>query len=79
MKKNLAVVGVIIALSAFLVKAGQGESPSRMNALVPDAAAQRNEMLQELRELNARIDKLTELLASGRVSVEVKREPKETK
>ncbi len=79
MKRNLAIVGVLVLVTAFVVKAGQGESPSRMNAMVPDAAAQRNEILSELKGLNERIDKLTELLASGRVSVEVKREAKEAK
>lgn len=79
MKKSLAIVGVLVLVTAFVVQAGQGEPASRMNAMIPDAAAQRNEMIEELRALNARLDKLTDLLASGKVSVEAKREPKEAK
>lgn len=68
-----AMLVLIVVLQA-LVLLGQwtGGGPiSAVHAQVPDAGAQRNQMLDELKSLNAKMDRLIELLESGKVQVRV--------
>ena len=41
------------------------------HAQIPDAGGQRNQIIEELRSLNAKVDRLAETLRSGEVQVKV--------
>ena len=72
MKTN-ALLTFVIVLQA-LLQLGQwtgGNYIQPAHAQIPDAGAQRNAMIEELRSLNAKTDKLIGLLESGNVQVKV--------
>jgi hypothetical protein len=71
---NTARILIVIVVLQGLILLGQwtGSGPlAPAAAQVPDAGAQRNQMIDELRRLNGKIDSLTERLESGRLQVQV--------
>lgn len=68
---------IVIALQS-LILLGQwtGSTLPAAVAQVPDAGAQRNDILRELKALNDKSDKLYELLQSGKLVVQPAREAK---
>lgn len=66
-------LGVIVGLQLFTL-IGQwvgGPTVPAAMAQVPDAGAQRNQIIDELHALNLRMDKLIGILTSGNVQVKV--------
>lgn len=78
--KSTKLLAVIVVLQG-LILLGQwtGSGPvTPAWAQIPDAAAQRMETVNELKSLNAKVDRLIDLLGSGKVQVQVvKTEEKE--
>jgi hypothetical protein len=79
---NTARILVVIVVLQGLILMGQwtGSGPlTPAQAQVPDAGAQRIQMIEELRRLNGKMDALVEKLESGKlqVQVEAKAEKKE--
>jgi hypothetical protein len=67
-------LGVIVVLQVVTL-IGQWSLPlgnaSVAHAELPDAGAQRNEVINQLRGVNDRLDRLTSILASGNLQVKV--------
>jgi hypothetical protein len=71
--QNSKLLGVVVVLQS-LTLVGQWVGPSYVQpaaAQVPDAGAQRIEMISELSELNDKFDKLIEIMESGDLQVRV--------
>jgi hypothetical protein len=67
------LLAVIVVLQG-LILLGQwtGSGPvTPAWAQVPDAGGQRNQMIEELRSLNSKVDKLVEVISSGKLQVTV--------
>jgi len=67
-------IGILLVLQC-LILIGQWTGPSgyvsTAGAQVPDAGAQRIQMIQELKSLNGKMDQLIRLLDSGDLQVKV--------
>jgi hypothetical protein len=65
---------VIILVLQVLILCGQwfGGLP-QAQAQIPDAGAQRNEIIDNLKDVNAKLDKLVDILQNGVVQVKVAR------
>ncbi|MFI5380233.1 MAG: hypothetical protein ACHRHE_13120 [Tepidisphaerales bacterium] len=68
MKRLLVVVVVLQGLILFSQWGGSGPVAPAY-AQIPDAGAQRREVIEELKSLNSKMDKLIETLESGKVQV----------
>jgi len=71
--KSSRILGVIVVLQG-LILLGQwtGSGPvTPAWGQVPDAGAQRNQMIEELRTLNGKVDKLVDVLNSGKLQVQL--------
>lgn len=72
--KTRGLLTVIIVLQG-LILLGQWTGGAgwidRAEAQIPDAGAQRLAMLQELRNLNGKLDEISSLLSSGQLQVRV--------
>lgn len=67
------LLGVVIALQLVLL-AGQWLGPAHLSsaqAQISDPGRDRVQMLEEMKATNAKLDKLTDLLASGDLQVKV--------
>lgn len=74
----LAWILVLQVLTLFGQWSGRGTGVGGAEtalAQVPDAGAQRLEIINQLKDLNQRIDKLTDLLAGGNLQVKLTKEP----
>ena len=67
-------IGILLALQCMIL-IGQWTGPagyvSTVHAQVPDAGAQRIQMIQELKSLNGKMDNLIRLLEDGNLQVKV--------
>jgi len=68
--KLLAVIVVLQGLILLGQWTGSGPVTPAM-AQIPDAGGQRIQIIEELRSLNAKVDKLADTLRSGEVQVKV--------
>lgn len=72
--KSEKILGVVVALQV-LTLVGQWVSSSggnsQANAQVPDAGSQRNQMIDQLKATNDKLDKLVTLLQDGKLQVHV--------
>jgi len=64
---------VVVALQCFTLYSQFSSHPVGTPAMaqIPDAGAQRNLMVDELKSMNQKLDGITELLASGQLQVHV--------
>lgn len=73
------LLGVVVALQAITIL-GLWVTPnwtSTAQAQIPDAGAQRNQMIDELRTMNGKMDKLMAILEGGKI--QVRSEPADAK
>jgi hypothetical protein len=73
------LLGLVVALQAITIL-GLWVTPnwtSTAQAQIPDAGAQRNQMIDELRTLNGKMDKLMAILEGGKI--QVRSEPADAK
>ncbi|MGH7177985.1 MAG: hypothetical protein ACREJC_11435 [Tepidisphaeraceae bacterium] len=71
--KATRLLAIVLALQV-LTLLGQWFGPqwtSPASAQVPDAGAQRLQMIEELRAMNGRLDKLMDVLQDGKLQVRV--------
>jgi hypothetical protein len=68
MKRLLIFVLVLQVLVLVSQLTGPGSATPAW-AQIPDAGAQRNAVIEELRTLNGKMDKLMEMLESGKIQV----------
>lgn len=71
----IVVLQVITVIGQWIVPPG-GATPA--HAQLPDAGAQRNEVISQIKGTNERLDRLVSLLSSGNLQVKVAK-PDETK
>jgi hypothetical protein len=67
-------IGVMIALQAIILLTLWGAAPSARVARadgIPDAGAQRDEMIQQQKSTNEKLDRLLALLAGGDLKVTI--------
>ena len=68
------LIAVVIVLQVLILSSlWLGHSVAPAQAQIPDPGAQRKEQVDELKALNTKLDKITELLASGKLQVVVQR------
>jgi hypothetical protein len=67
------LLAVVVALQGMILlgQLGGGSVVSPAIAQVPDAGAQRLEMIEELRALNAKLEKIEAILTDGELQVRV--------
>ena len=77
MSKSSRWVGVVVVMQAIiLVTLWTGGPAARPAAAqIPDAGAQQQQVIDQLKATNERLDKLVELLTSGNLQVRVAAEP----
>lgn len=63
------MVGVMVLQAMVLFSLWTGNTLPAASAQVPDPGAQRLQQLDELRQINTKLDKLTDLLRSGEIQV----------
>lgn len=68
---NRALSFVLVLQGLILMSLWTGHSLPQAQAQIPDPGAQRERQLEELKSLNSKMDKLIELLSSGKVQVQV--------
>jgi len=72
MKTTKLLIAIVVLQSLILLGQWTGYGPvSPAHAQVPDAGAQRLQIVDELKALNAKMDKLIETLESGKVQVKL--------
>ncbi|MGE5611626.1 MAG: hypothetical protein ACM359_20430 [Bacillota bacterium] len=72
----------VIAVLQGLILLGQWTSSGPVTpamAQIPDAGGQRNQIIDELKALNAKVDRLTEALNSGKIQIRVAKQEDEKK
>lgn len=67
----LVIVVVLQGLALLSLWTGHGGVLPQAQAQVPDAGAQRIQMIEELRQINGQLDRLHDLLRGGEVQVKV--------
>ena len=71
--KNRFLVGVVVCqgllLLGFATWGSAGAPPA--TAQIPDAGAQRQQLVEEMRALGAKVDKIAQILESGQLQVRV--------
>jgi len=74
MKNPNRMLAIVVTLQALcLVSLWTAHTLPTAQAQIPDPGAQRERQLEELKALNAKADKLLELLVSGKLQVQVQR------
>lgn len=65
------LLGLVIALQILILATFWSTQPfgTTASAQIPDSGAQRNQMIDELKTLNGKMDKLVDLLESGKLKV----------
>ena len=77
MKTSKLFIAVLVLQSLMLLGQWTGSgSLAPVHAQIPDAGGQRIQLVEELKNTNAKLDKLIELLQSGEVQVKVASEEK---
>jgi hypothetical protein len=71
MKTSRPMMAILVLQGLALLALWSSRSMPQAAAQLPDPAAQRDKQIDALHELSAKVDKLTELLASGKVQVKV--------
>jgi hypothetical protein len=71
MKTSRPMMAIIVLQGLAMLALWSAQSVPQASAQLPDPAAQRDKQIEALNELSAKVDKLTELLASGKVQVRV--------
>jgi hypothetical protein len=71
--KSTKLLAVIVVLQGLiLLSQWTGSGPvTPAWAQIPDSGSQRNELINELKSLNGKVDKLVEVLSSGKLQVQV--------
>jgi cell division protein FtsB len=70
--KRISTVSLILALQILiLVNQWFGPSTSPAVAQIPDAGAQNAQIIDQLKQTNAKLDKLLDVLQSGKLQVTV--------
>ena len=70
MQNSKLLVAVLVLQGLLLMGQWTGQGPvTPAHAQIPDAGAQRNHMVEELKGINAKLDKLAQILESGKVQV----------
>jgi hypothetical protein len=77
MKSSKLLVAVIVLQSLILLSQWTGQSPvTPAYGQIPDAGGQRQQIIDELKTLNGKMDGLMSTLKSGDVQVKVPKEDK---
>ena len=77
MKTSKLLVAVIILQSLILISQWTGQSPvTPAYGQIPDAGGQRQQIIDELKTLNGKMDRMMDTLKSGEVQVKVPKEDK---
>jgi hypothetical protein len=63
------MAGVMVLQGVVLLSLWTGNTLPAASAQLPDPGAQRLQQLDELRQINSKLEKLTELLRSGEIQV----------
>jgi hypothetical protein len=75
MKNNSKLLAIVIVLQALTLAGQWVTGPATFvptaSAQVPDAGAQRNQMIDELKSMNEKMDKLVSIFESGNLQVRV--------
>ncbi len=74
MKSTNKWLGVVVALQAVILLTLWGAGPSATTAKadgIPDAGQQRDEMIQQMKATNEKLDKLLALLSGGDLQVKL--------
>jgi len=74
--KSAKMLTVVVLMQALILVGqwlGSPQMVSHANAQVPDAGGQRLEMINELKSLNVRMERMVTLLESGKLEVKVQR------
>lgn len=67
----LVTVTILQALALLSLWTGHAPTLPQAQAQVPDAGGQRIQIIEELRQVNVKLDKLNELLRGGELQVRV--------
>ena len=74
------LVAVIVLQTLILISQWTGQSPVLMNTpaygQIPDAGGQRQQIIDELKTLNGKMDRMMDTLKSGEVQVRVPKDDK---
>ena len=77
MKMSKLLIAVIVLQTLILVSQWTGQSPvTPAYGQIPDAGGQRQQIIDELKTLNGKMDRMTETLKSGEVQVRVPKDDK---
>ena len=77
MKMSKLLVAVIVLQSLILISQWTGSSPvTPAYGQIPDAGGQRQQIIDELKTLNGKMDRLADTLKSGEVQVRVPKDDK---
>ena len=72
MQTSKLLVAVLVLQGLVLVGQWTGQGPvTPAHAQIPDSGSQRQQMVDELKGINAKLDKLTQALQSGSIQVRV--------
>jgi hypothetical protein len=74
--KSAKMLTVVVLMQALILVGqwlGSPQMVSQANAQVPDAGGQRLEMINELKSLNAKMERMVSILESGKLEVKVQR------
>jgi hypothetical protein len=77
MKTSKLLVAVIVLQTLILVSQWTGQSPvTPAYGQIPDAGGQRQQIIDELKTLNGKMDKMVDTLKSGEIQVRVPKDDK---
>ena len=77
MKSSKLLVAVIVLQSLILISQWTGNSPvTPAYGQIPDAGGQRQQIIDELKTLNGKMDRMMDTLKSGDVQVRMPKEDK---
>jgi len=77
MKTSKLLVAVIVLQSLILISQWTGNSPvTPAYGQIPDAGGQRQQIIDELKTLNGKMDRMMDTLKSGEVQVRVPKDDK---
>ena len=73
--RRFMTVAIVLQALTLVALVGRG-GPSTASAQIPDAGAQRERQIDELKRVADRLDRITALLESGKLEVRVKNDEK---